>query len=207
MNFEFTDSAYNARKIKAVFDELEPLLNQPHTRLQSKSDKNITVAAKAVGVNSRIKSLKAVPVPTNGAKAKAKIRKGKLVIDTGFLEREFIGFDRKKLARGKAGYVADLLRAYKPRDKFVVNCGNYFIDNPMPRDMAPDYIAGLMSRYQAGNEVRGKKVAFNRRWQTWLIGVSRLATKNQKSLTEWRKQGRAAKKKHKRIKLRKGKRN
>lgn len=192
VNFKYTGTAWNKRKIKKYFDELEPLISQPNTIYRPRNSGNLKIAAESAGLNPRLKGLKAIPIFNNGVNnTKVRIKKGRVKLVRPFEEREIILFDQEKLASEGEDYINSLLdfdaekfegmdfeerQEFFPDVTFQIMAGKHIVRRggiSLP-NIAPT-ISQYMNNYNAPTKKHGDTT-----WREWLHGVIRIESTNQK---------------------------
>lgn len=200
INFKFDGSEYSARKIREIYNELWPLLHQPHTDYVPRTNNTKKVALASVGLRQR-KAFKKVPVPSNGREGNTvKFKNNRLVIVGEFEDQEIILFDKRALASDPVGHTNSLVKKFGRNNLFKVKTGEYETAIPQTRDMIADEVAKLQLKYQVGNTVlkgqRQNKVTINENqaWDRWLNGLVRIDVKRQADIDRVMKREAARKK-------------
>lgn len=191
VKFKFSDDDYTARKIKVYYDELWPLIHQPHTVYKSKSVKNLGVASVTLG-NKRRTQLKAIPVPSGGvADLNVRVKGGRLVVGSHHVVQKFFTFDKRKLARNGTRHVTDTIVGTPANALFKIQTGNYEINAAHSKATVAREVANLQAKYQLGAEIVSpstgeiRKVKRGQQWQLWLNGLVMISAKNQKTAKQY----------------------
>jgi hypothetical protein len=181
VNFKFQDTDHGARKIREIYNELWPLLHQPHTDYTPRSNRAKKVAISATGIRQR-KAYKKIPVPTSGVEGiTVKVKNDQLIVESDFLSQQFIPFNKRALAQGAANHVNKLLSKFGDRDLFKIQTGNYEIAVSYTKNFIAAEVEKLQLKYQVGAQIPGRgTLTRGQSWHAWLNGVIRFEVANQK---------------------------
>ena len=139
IGFRYTGTKANKAKIKAYYDELEPILRTSHGVFKGKSQRTLKAAAGAVGLNTR-RDWRQVPFVNNGDDHLRFVvsKSGKVTKVSRFAIEHQITFDMRRLAKEGASYVYSLVEDFEDEiddetgevigPLFTVNNGPYTMD-------------------------------------------------------------------------------
>ncbi len=190
VSFKYSDDDYSARKIKRYYDELWPLLHQPHTDYKSRSKRNLTTVIKSVG-GPGLRQLKAVPVPSAGVEGlKVRIKNKQVQIESDFISQRIIPFNKRKLAKNAIPYINELVADVKEPVRFKIQTGNYEMERGHSKETIADEVHRLQMKYTLGAKIESAsgsihKVKRGQQWQIWLNGLVVLTSKNQIDIDQY----------------------
>jgi len=207
VNFKYTGTESNKRKIREIHRELAPMLAQPYTILKTSSKKNLSEAMEIAGFETKFKSIKAVPIETLGIpKARAKFKKGNLFIESEYQSIEFVKFNKRKLVRDGAKHAAELIaprvaalakknkrRKNKASEAYQIAAGAHFISSTYDASILPGKISALQMKYDKGT--KGSKKHGGSTYRDWMTGFRVIEVNKQNPIDETIKRWRNEKEK------------